>query len=665
MYSSLRGSLRTCTFRGLIAVLPVSIICVYSTPSVLPSRLVAAQVENTAEIVSSPSSIGIADSGLYGETQAQINQTLDTLQSIGVQDVRVFVPWIYVEPANGVYNWSSIDMVIQAAQARNMGVMAEVASTPLWEGSSTAITGAGTPNPADYASFVTQVAQRYGTAISAYEIWNEPNYVLSSDPIDPVAYAALLKAAYPAIKAVNPSATVVAGALGSVVTFGGITMDPTTFVQQMLAAGAANYFDALSFHPYQESLPFSQGLGVANSPLTQLNTIYQLMTQYGDGLKKIWISEFGASTNDVSQQTQADLIKNLLDTWQTIAYAGPVFIYTAQDGVPGAAGYGIWNADWTPKLAVAVVQQAIQQYSGGLLGAIGSTVGGVVSGVTSVAQSLANLLQSISLAIQGEFQQLGQAINAWFTAVSSQLTGTLPSSTPLAAKVTAAPLKTAAVTPTATAATTVAAQTTAATTSGTQKSSSTGTSGATGTTGTTGTTGSTGATGTTGTSGSTGTTGTTGTSGSTGTTGATGTTGSTGATVTAVPVAATTSSATSQSSSGATGSGTTPSTASPTGESSPSSSTGASGPVSSAASSTTAPGKSSGSGSKTDDSSGAQDDSKVKSSKSGKPDKSGNAGDTAGAKGKPAKSGDSSSDNGSTGTNNGSHSGQGADHADH
>ncbi|WP_343232228.1 beta-galactosidase, partial [Mycolicibacterium sp. CBMA 361] len=114
--------------------------------------------------MSAPSTIGIADSGLYGETQAQIDQTLDTLQSIGVQDVRVFVPWIYVEPGNGVYNWSSIDMVIQAAKARNMGVMAEVASTPLWAAPSGTLPGAGTPDPATYASFVTAVAQRYGTA---------------------------------------------------------------------------------------------------------------------------------------------------------------------------------------------------------------------------------------------------------------------------------------------------------------------------------------------------------------------------------------------------------------------------------------------------------------------------------------------------------------------
>ncbi|WP_131808634.1 cellulase family glycosylhydrolase [Mycolicibacterium mucogenicum] len=415
----------------IIAMLPIALICAYAPPSV-PSNPTA-QIVPAAEIVSAPSTIGIADSGLYGQTQAQIDQTLDTLQSIGVQDIRVFVPWIFVEPAQGTYNWSYMDMVMQAAADRNMGVMVEIASTPTWAGSSTSITGAGTPDPATYASFAAEVAKRYGSTISAYEIWNEPNYVLSSDPIDATAYAALLKAAYPAIKAVDPTATVVAGALGSVISFGSITLDPVTFVKEMLAAGASGYFDALSFHPYQESLPFSSGAGVANSPLMQLNAIYQLLQQYGDGNLKIWISEFGASTNDVSEQTQADLIKNLIDTWQTLAYAGPVFIYTAQDGVAGADGFGIYNADWTPKLAVAVIEAAIKEYASSAAGGVGSTVGGVVSGVTAIAQSLASLLNSISLAIQGEFQQLGKAINAWVTAVSSHLSGALPTATPLAA----------------------------------------------------------------------------------------------------------------------------------------------------------------------------------------------------------------------------------------
>ncbi len=460
MYSWLRGSLRAGIFHGFMAILPLAMVCAYALPSTLPSNLTTARIENAAEIVSSPSTIGIADSGLYGQTQAQIDQTLDTLQSIGVQDIRVFVPWIFVEPTQGTYNWSYTDMVMQAAAARNMGVMVEIASTPTWAGSSTSITGAGTPDPATYASFAAEVAKRYGSTISAYEIWNEPNYVLSSDPIDATAYAALLKAAYPAIKAIDPTATVVAGALGSVISFGSITLDPVTFVRQMLAAGAAGYFDALSFHPYQESLPFSSGAGVANSPLTQLNSIYQLMQQYGLGGLKIWISEFGASTNDVSEQTQADLIKNLIDTWQTLAYAGPVFIYTAQDGVAGADGFGIYNADWTPKLAVAVIEQAIKEYASGVAGGVGTTVGGIVSGVTAIAQSLASLLQSIGLAIQGEFQQLGKAINAWVSAVSAKLSGVLPTSTPLAAK--AATVKTTAATASATTAAAASTETAAA-----------------------------------------------------------------------------------------------------------------------------------------------------------------------------------------------------------
>ncbi|MDR3663555.1 MAG: hypothetical protein P4L86_24755 [Mycobacterium sp.] len=101
MCTSLRELLRAFALRVILAILPVAMICAYATQLVLPTRLTTAQIENTAGIVSAPSTIGIADSGLYGETQAQINQTLDTLQSIGVQDIRVFVPWIYVEPTDG------------------------------------------------------------------------------------------------------------------------------------------------------------------------------------------------------------------------------------------------------------------------------------------------------------------------------------------------------------------------------------------------------------------------------------------------------------------------------------------------------------------------------------------------------------------------------------
>ena len=46
--------------------------------------------------------------------------------------------------------------------------------------------------------------------------------------------------------------------LGAVVTAGGFTMDPVTFVQTMYANGAKGYFDALSYHPYNYSKTFAE-----------------------------------------------------------------------------------------------------------------------------------------------------------------------------------------------------------------------------------------------------------------------------------------------------------------------------------------------------------------------------------------------------------------------
>jgi polysaccharide biosynthesis protein PslG len=421
MNKSFVGPVRSCAVRLVIATAATATVCVYCSGLANPSpRLSSAAYVDTAAITDSSTTIGIADSDLYGETPAEIDQTLDTLQSIGVQNIRIFVPWAFVEPSQGTYDWTQIDEVVDAAAARNMGVLAEINATPSWAGTSAgSLPGSATPNDADFASFASAVATRYGNDISAYEIWNEPNSVQFSSPIDPVAYANLLKAAYPAIKAANPNATVIAGAVGSTITIGSLTLDPTTFISEMYAAGAQGYFDALSFHPYDETLEFSQGASVANSPLNQLNAIYQIMVANGDAGKQIWATEYGLPTSDVSQQTQATFIQDFLSSWSTLSYAGPAFIYTAQDGTSTdpTGTYGIYNADWTPKLAVAVIEAAIAKEM-------------ATNPITSIGQQitavLAQAIQSIQSTIQTSLQSFAQSfaqsiVNAIATALGNAL----------------------------------------------------------------------------------------------------------------------------------------------------------------------------------------------------------------------------------------------------
>jgi polysaccharide biosynthesis protein PslG len=82
-------------------------------------------------------------------------------------------------------------------------------------------------------------AQRYAGKVGAYEIWNEPNAAPYYGPQpDPAGYTELLKAAYPAIKAADPDATVIGGVVGSTVTYENYTLNPVTFVDEMYQNGA-------------------------------------------------------------------------------------------------------------------------------------------------------------------------------------------------------------------------------------------------------------------------------------------------------------------------------------------------------------------------------------------------------------------------------------------
>ena len=385
----------------LTVLIPLAVVCAYAAQLTQPVTHTA--VTPTAEIVSAPSTIGMADSSLYGMSQQDIDTTLDMLQAMGVQDVRVYIPWVYTQPLPNQYNWAPIDDIMNAAKARNMGVLAMVNSTPVWAGTDGNFPGAKTPDPVAYANFMTQVATRYGKTISAYEVWNEVNCVCFYDPISPSSYAELLKAAYPAIKAADPTATVIAAGLGSVFTVNGITMNPVDYVNGMYAAGAKGFFDALAFHPYQETLKFSDGEGVPLSPLTQIQKIYDLMVANGDGALKIWITEYGVPTNNVSEHTQAEFIQNLIETWQNMSFGGPLFIYTTRDDQPGSGKFGVFYADWIPKEAAFVIAQEILRLNGvggvegiaaRILAAVRLAIGAVVDTVAKIGQAVVKVVDA-------------------------------------------------------------------------------------------------------------------------------------------------------------------------------------------------------------------------------------------------------------------------------
>ncbi|MGB8403764.1 MAG: cellulase family glycosylhydrolase, partial [Mycobacterium sp.] len=358
---------------SLIAVAPaVNHLAAPTVISRTEHRTVTAAITLVDQVASDGTStqIGVADSDLYNLGQTQLVQQLSEIKSLGVTDIRIGIPWVAIQPTSTTYDWSTMDNIVKTASSMGLQITGDITENPSWDGTVLA----GAPNPTAYANFAAAVAQRYAGTITSYEIWNEPNGLPFFAPVSPAAYTAVLKAAYTAIKAVNPSATVIAGALGAAGNFPGVSMTASSFLAGMYAAGAAGYFDALSYHPYGNGVPLSAGADVNNSALQQVTALYALMTANGDAAKKIWATEFGAATTPgtgASQPEQAQLLEDFVSAWSRLSFAGPAFYYSAQDLATGVlndeGNYGLFTSAGVPKAAAAMLATLIADIKKGIL----------------------------------------------------------------------------------------------------------------------------------------------------------------------------------------------------------------------------------------------------------------------------------------------------------
>ncbi|MBI3212496.1 MAG: cellulase family glycosylhydrolase [Mycobacterium sp.] len=408
-----------------------------------------------ASIDTSSSAVGIADSSLYFMTPDEVNTALDAMLSMGVTQLRVFVPWKDVEASKGQYNWDAVDTVVNAAYERGIAVAAVVTTSPTWA-TDYSVSPYGEPRDVqDYANFMSALASRYGAGdadpeeakISAYEIWNEPQNFLAWFPTPSAKeYTELLKAAYTAIKAVDPSGTVIGGVVTAGLTWMGMNINPVDFVKSMYETGAAGYFDVLSYHPYNYNLLFSQGQDVANSAYKQLLAIQALMAKYGDGDKQVWASEFGIPTTVVSEAKQKQFIMDFLQTWSQLSGVGPAFIYSLLDLDSSSDGrqnnFGLFHDDWTPKevaaaIAAWIAGTYVDDFPPAEQGANPNFLSQVISVVTLLSESVASLFGQTFGSVLGSVQDLltsvVKAVGKLVTQVLSALSPTKSSTVQAAA----------------------------------------------------------------------------------------------------------------------------------------------------------------------------------------------------------------------------------------
>ena len=317
--------------------------------------------------------VGVQFHGTWSDyTDAQRIELLDRMAAAGVEWVRVDIGWQSIEDGGpGKINpWhvATADRIVDAARDRGIQVLATLWATPGW-----ANDGRGpnvAPNdPQDYARIAQWAAAHFKGRVAAWEVWNEPNLDDFWVTEDPVSYAGLLKASYPAFKSGDPQALVVGGA---------VSLNDDPWLARMYDAGAGGSFDVLSTHPYSQpgdAEPERRDNGTIYL-LDHLRAVRRLMVERGDGHKPIWATEFGWTSygstpstpswaRGVDEATQADfLVRALRYLASEHPYVTHAFWYTERNRTSGNArldNYGLLRHDLTPKPAYHALAQMLAE----------------------------------------------------------------------------------------------------------------------------------------------------------------------------------------------------------------------------------------------------------------------------------------------------------------
>ena len=322
-------------------------------------------------------------------------RVLQLAENAGFEWIRQQVPWKDTEKSDRTFGWDELDKIVDSVQGKNQKLLLSVAKAPDF------LTGRTDDNglpqdPGDFARFAGAIADRYQGRVHAIEVWNEQNLAVENGgrvvPEDAGRYVEMLKEAYTAIKAIDSSIIVVAGALSSTgVTEPDRAVDDIEYLTAMYAHNGGeirDFFDVQGFHPASAANPpdtkFPEDPGTApgwNDHPTHyfrhIEDVRQVMVDAGLGDRKIWITELGWATanntpgyeygNYVSLDQQADYLEGALfrTIFQYSEWVGAVFIWNLnfavlwdEQGNPlhEQAAFGILNPDWSPRPAYTRVQ---------------------------------------------------------------------------------------------------------------------------------------------------------------------------------------------------------------------------------------------------------------------------------------------------------------------
>lgn len=205
-----------------------------------------------------------------------------------------------------------------------------------------------------WLNYVRFVANTWGDDIDAYSVWNEPNLrAFNKYEVGGDVYTELLKATYPILKDIDPTAVVTGGALST----GGVD-----YLEEMLAAGAGNYMDVLTIHTYRHE---------TNGPEEDFRNVwdeYEAVLDKYSFTKEIWLDETGWYTGTAedakTEEQQAAYAVRSAVLWEDYLKdnnrKGRIMYYnlvdSGSDETDSEQNFGLADSDLVPKKSYNAVK---------------------------------------------------------------------------------------------------------------------------------------------------------------------------------------------------------------------------------------------------------------------------------------------------------------------
>lgn len=210
--------------------------------------------------------------------------TITSMRLAGMRYVRSDFDRSSMKRKDGSWNFANYDALVDELAAQGITLL------PIVYGD--------TNPPFDlekYKDYVRTIVRHFGRRLPVVEIWNEAN-LRSYFREAPQEYAKILKAAYEAVKSVDPSI---------LVAYTGTAGVPSAWIRKTFEAGAAGCFDIMNVHPYSHP---TQPEGSVDG---RLETLRKLMVEYGVADKPVWITEIGWPTHTLPMKYSNIILSGL------------------------------------------------------------------------------------------------------------------------------------------------------------------------------------------------------------------------------------------------------------------------------------------------------------------------------------------------------------------